>query len=901
MRRAALVIVFALLAVLACGSAAPTASPSSGAAVMQSVIVTLRDQADLRGVRGPRKSRKRQVVAALRVKADKTQRQLRLLLTLRRAQGKVAAFDPLWVFNGLAVTATDDVVEELRRRPEVKSIAPDESIQGTAGAATAALAEPGIARVLAPEVWALGARGQGVVVATMDSGVDLNQPELAARWRGGNNSWYDPSGEHASPFDASGHGTSTLGVIVGGSGGGTSVGVAPDARWIAVKIFNDRGTAAVSRIHQGFQWLLDPDHDPQTADAPDVVNNSWSYSSPGCNLEFQRDLQNLRAAGILPIFAAGNTGPLPGSSVSPSNYPEAFAVGATSSTDGIASFSARGPSACGEASTVFPEIVAPGVNVRTTDRFGGYTTVSGTSFAAPTAAGAVALLLSAYPELTVSQQEAALKNAVDLGATGPDNSFGYGRLDALGAYASISPPAPDFLVGASPNSADVLPGATTSFTVDVSAVGGFAGNVALAVAGLAPAQGSWAFTPATITGGAGSSQLSVTVSPSLTPGTYPLTITATSGTLQHTAAISLVVTPAPVPDYTLGVSPASATTTPGGTSSYTVTAAPLNGFAADVALSISGVPAGAASSFSPAAIAGGSGSSQLTLTTSAATAPGTYGLTITGTGGSTMHTASATLVVNPLPDFAIAAAPPSAATTAGGSTAYTITITALNGFAGSVSLSVTGLPAASSGAFAPPSVAGAGSSQLTVTTTLPTPPGSYPLTITGASGALAHSASTTLVVTAPALTQTAFPATTTILTGSLRSGSALALNADDGLSYSVNAGVSGLQLVAAWYGTFTGVPNSATSLKVTYKGKNSVTCTQTVSVWNWTTGLWTQLDSRTVGNVDVQVADLAPPGPPADFVSGATGSGDLRVRVHCAGGFFGFYSSGNLMKLTYGQ
>jgi Subtilase family len=135
-----------------------------------------------------------------------------------------------------------------------------------------------------------------------------------------------------------------MGVMVGGDAGGSSVGIAPDATWIAVKIFNDRGTATSSGIHQGFQWLLDPDGNPATADAPDVVNDSWTMSTSGCLLDFQPDLANLRTAGVLPVFAAGNYGPLSGSARSPANNPEAFAVGATNDMDAIYSYSSRGPS-----------------------------------------------------------------------------------------------------------------------------------------------------------------------------------------------------------------------------------------------------------------------------------------------------------------------------------------------------------------------------------------------------------------------------------------------------------------------------------------------------------------------------------------------------------------------------
>src|SRR5262249_59166093 len=134
-----------------------------------------------------------------------------------------------------------------------------------------------------------------------------------------------------------------MGVMVGGDAGGSSVGVAPDAAWIAVKIFNDRGTATSTGIHQGFQWLLDPDGNPATADAPDVVNNSWATSASGCLLDFEPDLATLRAAGILPVFAAGNYAPHPGTSSSPATNPEPLPVGATNPAPAPTSTPAPGP------------------------------------------------------------------------------------------------------------------------------------------------------------------------------------------------------------------------------------------------------------------------------------------------------------------------------------------------------------------------------------------------------------------------------------------------------------------------------------------------------------------------------------------------------------------------------
>jgi len=412
-----------------------------------SVIVYLNDRADLTPFRNLRRSeRLKGVVSALQNKAEFFQRSLKSFLELRRGQGQVGTYKPFWIFNGFSITAAPGVIRELAARADVKRVEAD-----AVDIVPAAMPpEPNLSLIGAPEVWNLGFYGQGVVVANLDSGVDNTHPDLANRWRGGSNSWYDPYAQHATPYDPTGHGTWTMGLMVGGDAGATSVGVAPGAQWIAAKIFNDSGGATATAIHQAFQWLLDPDGNPATADAPQVLNNSWAYGSPGCNLAFQPDLQAVVSAGIVPVFAAGNYGPGGSTSVSPANYPEAFAVGATNNLDQLYAYSGKGPSACGEASTIYPELVAPGVNVSTTDLFGFYTSQSGTSVAAPHVAGGLALLLSAYPELTVAQQRnALLLSAVDLGTPGPDNSFGYGRINLPAAYdwvvlnAGSPPPAVD--------------------------------------------------------------------------------------------------------------------------------------------------------------------------------------------------------------------------------------------------------------------------------------------------------------------------------------------------------------------------------------------------------------------------------------------------------------------------
>lgn len=413
---------------------------------------------------------------------DRRARDNRLLLALKaRAMGNRAAIAPflaaqdiarvkdLWIINGLAATLSALAVKQLAMQPSVERIDADSSVQGgraqlasapstprvdalppAVGAAGAVLshaaaalrrASPGwnVAAVHAPELWALGHTGKGVVVGTMDTGVDLAHPDLRRSWRGGTNSWFDPHGEAAAPFDALGHGTQAMGVIVGDAG----LGVAPDARWIAVKLYNAAGRSRISDIHLAFQWLMDPDGDPSTVDSPDIVNASWTLSGRGagaCILEFDTDIRALRSTGIAVVFAAGNDGPAPGTSNSPGNNPDVLSVGAVDQDFAIARQTSRGPSACDGA--MFPSLVAPGSSVRTADvSHGGlssYATVSGSSLAAPHVAGVMALLAGAFPAASVDELEnALLVGARHLGPAAADNTHGHGLADALGAFKAL--------------------------------------------------------------------------------------------------------------------------------------------------------------------------------------------------------------------------------------------------------------------------------------------------------------------------------------------------------------------------------------------------------------------------------------------------------------------------------
>jgi subtilisin family serine protease len=353
------------------------------------------------------------------------------LAKLRR-EGHVRHVRSLWIASAVALTADDSALAALRARADVRSIEPDAQL--AIQPADAVTGEPGVALTGAPAFWSRGVDGRGITVATLDTGVDLTHPELAARYRGGTNSWFDPYGQQVAPADVDGHGTEVTGVMVAGGG----IGMAPGARFIAARAFNDAGMGVPSAIHLAFQWLLDPDGNVATNDAPNVVNISWG--APGCSLEFQPDLRALRLANILPVAAAGN---VPGADDSPANLPEAFAVGATADATTIAPFSSRGPSSCGGP---FPALVAPGTGIRSTGLGGSDVTgLAGTSFSAPHVAGALALLLQVDPQRSADQQATLLtSSAIDLGAPGADSTFGAGLLDLIGAARQLHSTALDF-------------------------------------------------------------------------------------------------------------------------------------------------------------------------------------------------------------------------------------------------------------------------------------------------------------------------------------------------------------------------------------------------------------------------------------------------------------------------
>jgi uncharacterized repeat protein (TIGR01451 family) len=424
------------------------------------VTVTVRGQVDLEAAVGGALSVpqvRSRVVSALQANAAHSQAPLRAYLEGAQAAGLVESYTPFWILNSIAIRARPSAIHALAAHPTVAAVRLDRWRQWIAAESPSPKSQTpnrsgtdkqletsvewGLVRIRADQVWSsLHVSGTGAVVAGMDTGVDWLHPALQANYRGYNPhgpanhaySWYDAtSGGALYPVDGHGHGSHTIGTIVGRGG----IGVAPGARWVGVRVFNPQGYGYDSWIHGGFQWLLAPGGDP--AKAPDVVNCSWSNDN-GFLATFQPDLQALRAADIFAVFSAGNEGPSGGTVGSPASLPEAFAVGAADSDDEAAAFSSRGPSPWGE---VRPHAAAPGVDVRSSAPGGAYNRMSGTSMAAPHVSGMVALLRSVSPTLGITRATFLITStAAPLGEPIPNNDAGWGRVDAFAAVAALARP-----------------------------------------------------------------------------------------------------------------------------------------------------------------------------------------------------------------------------------------------------------------------------------------------------------------------------------------------------------------------------------------------------------------------------------------------------------------------------
>ncbi|KPI33045.1 peptidase S8 and S53 subtilisin kexin sedolisin [Actinobacteria bacterium OV450] len=418
--------------------------------------VYLDSAADLTAA-GREKTRTAKAETVLRAKREHAARSQAEVI--KALDGAKAEYTSYWIVNAVRVVGSRKLAGTLAQRPEVARIDADDKVtlpkpaEGKREKAVADAVEWNVDRIKAPQVWdQLGVRGEGIVVANIDSGVDYTHPAVNGQYRGKNAdgsydhnyNWFDPAGvcPTAAPCDNNDHGTHTMGTMVGDDGGANKIGVAPGAKWIAAKGCESNSCSEASLLAAG-QWIVAPTdlggHNPRPDLAPHVVNNSWGSATH--DDWYRQIVDTWRAAGIFPAFSNGNSGPGCATSGSPGDYASSYSSGAFDVNGAIASFSSRG---AGPGGIVKPNIAAPGVNVRSSVPGGAYEAFSGTSMASPHTAATVALLWSAAPALEgdVAQTEQLLNGTAQdtdngqCGGNAADNNvFGEGKLDAFAAVS----------------------------------------------------------------------------------------------------------------------------------------------------------------------------------------------------------------------------------------------------------------------------------------------------------------------------------------------------------------------------------------------------------------------------------------------------------------------------------
>jgi PGF-pre-PGF domain-containing protein len=349
----------------------------------------------------------------------------------------------LWLVNGVAMRASRSAIEAISRRDDVERIEPDRVLHLPDAPASCAVAGSpawGVLKINATDVWDLGVNGSGINVSIVDSGIYADHADLDDLDDHGTTDdpkilkWINYVNGSLNMYDDQGHGTHVAGTVSGTGAGGTQTGVAPGTKLLVAKVFDSSGDANSSDVIDAFQWSIDS--------GADVI--SFSGGGVEHDPDMTTAINNIVAAGGVPVIAAGNGGSGASTINCPGDEKGALTVGSTDNMDAVAPTSSRGPVTLYGETYTKPDVTAPGVNITSASSSGGYCEKSGTSMATPHVSGTVALMLQVNPALTPDEIKAILeKTAVDLGSPGKDNNTGAGRIDAYQAVltSDTTPPA----------------------------------------------------------------------------------------------------------------------------------------------------------------------------------------------------------------------------------------------------------------------------------------------------------------------------------------------------------------------------------------------------------------------------------------------------------------------------
>ena len=434
------------------------------------VLVTFQDDdanrrlAQAKHLLGSQASQAAISLKAAELRTQAAQKSAKLLLT---NNSKVKKYESLEIANTIRVLGKQEILEELAKLPQVVKVSPNrmaqmvepaktrQSPEGRASSTTLNREEEieaNLRAIRVDKVWKdKNITGSGVTIGLIDQGVDYQHPALRSHFRGydaetgrfilqGNYVDFVGSGETDS------HGTHVAGIMVGSETRKANnktvevnrIGVAPGAKFIAARAFRDGVGGSNANIIKACQWMLAPGGD--SSKAPRIINQSWSDGSNKADPWLEEVAKTIREAGILNVFSAGNNGAVkaaPGSIDNPASMPGVLSVGAVNNSGKLADFSRRGPSQWKNAG-IKPDLVAPGVQIRSALPGGRYASWDGTSGAAPHVSGLAALVLESNPKLSVSELEDILKSNTRNGSDNeypqsPNYGYGYGVIDAYDA------------------------------------------------------------------------------------------------------------------------------------------------------------------------------------------------------------------------------------------------------------------------------------------------------------------------------------------------------------------------------------------------------------------------------------------------------------------------------------